>query len=95
MEINILKIFILRILIRGNIWGGKHMPLKHVTSGLPYLYRTNLQGKKEIKNAIKELCNDEWIILSSKRTGKSSEEHISLNPRKIPDIHAYVDNSQV
>ncbi|MBS3162541.1 hypothetical protein J4467_01335 [Candidatus Woesearchaeota archaeon] len=40
---------------------------------------------------MKELNNDEWILLFVKRTGKDSSEHISLNPRKISEIKQFLE----
>ena len=58
-----LKRMILQKLIRSNIWGGKHIPLDFILKGIPEHFRRTHQGKKEIDQALKELRNDEWILL--------------------------------
>ena len=90
-EVDILKKVILQKLIRANIWGGKHTPLDFVTNGIPEHYRKTHQGKKVVEKVIKELTNDEWIIILAKRTGGGSDEHISLNPRKVSEIKQFLE----
>lgn len=85
-EIGVLKKLILQKLIRANVWGGKHTPLDFVIKGIPEHYRITHKGKKEIEKVLKELTNDEWIIILSKRTGRGSDNHVSLNPRKVSEI---------
>ena len=92
-EINLLKKIILQKLIRSNIWGGKHTPLDFVIKSVPEHYRNMHKGKKVIEKALKELSNDEWINIIAKRTGKSSDEHLSLNPRKISEIRQFMENN--
>ena len=92
-EINLLKKIILQKLIRSNIWGGKHTPLDFVIKSVPEHYRNMHKGKKVIEKALKELPNDEWINIIAKRTGKSSDEHLSLNPRKISEIRQFMENN--
>ena len=93
MEENTLKKLILQKLIRGNIWGGKHKPLDFVHNGLPDHYRNTHQGKKMIERAVKNLLNDQWIILLPKRTGKSTEDHLSLNPQKVSEIRQFLERN--
>ena len=90
-ETDIIKRLILEKLIRGNIWGGKHTPLGFVTKGIPEHYRNNHKGMKVVERVLKELTNDEWILLSPKRTGKGSDEHLSLNPRKVSEIRSWLE----
>ena len=85
-EEDILKKLILQKLIRSNVWGGKHIPLDFVIRGTPEHYRNTHKGKKVVEKVLKELINDEWIILLTKKTGKGSDDHISLNPRKVGNI---------
>ncbi len=92
-EIELIKKTILQRLVRANIWGGKHTPLDFVIRSVPEHYRNTHKGKKIIDNAFKELTNHEWILLVSKRTGKGSEEHLSLNPRKISEIKQFIEKS--
>ena len=90
-ETNIVKGLILEKLIRSNIWGGKHTPLDFVTKGIPEHYRNTHKGMKIVERVLKELTNDEWVLLSPKRTGKGSDEHLSLNPRKVSEIRSWLE----
>lgn len=90
METEILKRLFLEKLIRRNVWGGKHIPLDFLIKSAPEHSRNNHQGQKAIAGTLKELVNIEWIIITYKRTGNSSEEHISLNPRKVSEIRQYL-----
>ncbi len=92
-EIGVLKKLILQKLIRANVWGGKHTPLDFVIKGVPEHYRNTHKGKKAVEKALKELTNDEWVIILSKRTGKGSDDHISLNPRKVNEIKQFLTTS--
>ncbi len=75
-----LKELIIKKLIRANIWGGKHTPLDFI---------------RELDRTLKDLINSEWIIIVMKRTGKGSEEHVSLNPRKIQEIRQFFETNQM
>jgi hypothetical protein len=86
-----IKKLILQKLIRANIWGGKHIPLDFVMKGLPEHYRNTHKGKKAIDDVIKELVRDEWVNLATKKTGKGTDEHVSLNPRKVAEIRQFLD----
>lgn len=85
-----MKKLILQKLIRANVWGGKHTPLDFVIKGIPEHYRNIPKGKKAVEKALKELMNDEWIIILTKRTGGGSDNHISLNPRKVSEIKQFL-----
>ncbi|MBI3051073.1 hypothetical protein HYY74_01310 [Candidatus Woesearchaeota archaeon] len=87
-----LKKLILQKLVRGNVWGGKHTPLEFVARGIPEHYRNTPKGRRAVENILKELTNDEWIIILAKRTGKGSEDHVSLNPRKVSEIKQYLQS---
>ncbi|MBI2147653.1 hypothetical protein HYU19_04210 [Candidatus Woesearchaeota archaeon] len=93
-DITILKRLILSKLIRGNIWGGKHTPLNFIKRGIPEHYRNSHKGQKTFAEVLKELNNEELIILTLKRTGKGSDEHISLNPRKVYEIRQLLEKEQ-
>ena len=93
-EIVVLKKLILQKLIRANVWGGKHTPLDFVIKGVPEHYRNTHKGKKAIDKALKELTNAEWIIILEKRTGRGSDEHVSLNPRKVSEIKQFLLTSK-
>ncbi len=90
-EVDVLKRLILQKLVRSNVWGGKHTPLDFVVKGVPEHYRNTHKGKKSVERTLKELTNDEWIIVSAKKTSKSSDDHVSLNPRKVSEIKQFLD----
>ena len=92
-EINTLKKLILQKLIRANVWGGKHTPLDFVIKGVPEHYRNTHKGRKAIERVLKELTNYEWIVIVTKRTGRGSDDHVSLNPRKISEIKQFLASS--
>ncbi len=87
-----LKRLILQKLVRASIWGGKHTPLDFVWKGIPEHYRNTHKGKKALENALKELVNDELVTVLLKKTGKGTDEHVSLNPRKVSDIRQFLEN---
>jgi len=89
-EITAIKRLILNKLVRARMWGGKHTPLDFVIKGLPAQFRMTHSGEKSVQKAIKELENDQWIILMQKRTGKGYDTHISLNPRKLAEIQNFL-----
>ncbi len=90
-ETDILKKLIIGKLVRANIWGGKHTPLNFLTKGIPEHYRNTHQGEKAVEKVLKDLINAEWIIISAKRTGGDSDDHVSLNPRKISEIKQFLE----
>lgn len=90
-ETDVLKRLILQKLVRGTVWGGKHTPLDFITKGIPEHYRNTHKGRKVIEKVLKELTNDEWIVILSKRTGGGSDGHISLNPRKVSEIKQFLE----
>src|SRR3989344_4891424 len=92
-DVLLLKKFILQKLIRANIWGGKHTPLDFVLKGVQEHYRNTHQGKKVVEKALKGLLNEGCLILTAKRTGKGSSEHISLNQRKVSEIKQYLEST--
>ena len=90
-EADVLKKLILQKLVRANIWGGKHTPLDFVTKGIPEHYRNTHPGRKAVEKVLKDLINAEWIIILAKRTGRGSDDHVSLNPRKVSEIKQFLD----
>ena len=92
-EKDILKKLILPKLIRADIWGGKRTPLDLVMKSIPEHYRNTHKGKKAVENALKGLVNDGWMTVFAKRTGKGSDEHGSLNPRKVSEIRQFLAGS--
>ncbi len=90
-----LKKLILQKLIRADIWGGKHTPLNFIIKGMPEHYRNTHSGMKIIEKSMKELVNHGWVIVTLKRTGKSSDQHLSLNPRKTSEIKQFLEEERV
>ena len=71
-----IKSRIIRKLVRWQKWGGAHT--ENILNRLP----THLRGSKIVKEVLKELEKNEWL-LPAKKTG---EIHYSLNSKKIDEI---------
>lgn len=71
-----IKSRIIRKLVRWHRWGGTHT--ENILKGLP----KHLVGDKVVKETLKELVKDEWLI-PAKKTG---EIHYYLNSRKTAEI---------
>ncbi|MFH1239950.1 MAG: hypothetical protein V1672_01930 [Candidatus Diapherotrites archaeon] len=82
-----IKLFILRKLINLGKIGGSHTSVFNLSKGLPAHIRSNKKGQKAIKQAVKELTND-YFLLSKPST---NEVHVSINPRKINEIKEFLD----
>ena len=63
-------------------WGGSHTEEKNLVRGLP----THLRGAKVVDEAIKELCQLEFLT----KLKKKGEWHVSLNPRKKEEIYRFL-----
>jgi len=85
-EIILIMHRILTKLLNKRMWGGKHTEIRNLFKSLPDEYCANRKGQKLISKAIKELRNREFL-LSKPSTG---EEHVSLNPRTIKEIHNFI-----
>ena len=72
----------LRKLMNLNIWGGRHTEIKNLQKALP----DHLRGTKEMKMAIKELINKEF--LNAKHS--TGEIHVSLNSHKQKEINEFL-----
>ena len=79
---DLIKKEVLRSLILSRRWGGKHTEIRNLRKGISIYILNTKSGKKDYKNAIKELIKDNWL-LAKKSTG---EIHVSLNPRKKAEI---------
>ncbi len=71
-----IKARIIRKLVRWQRWGDVHT--ENILKGLP----KHLVGDKVVRETLKELVKDEWLI-PAKKTG---EIHYSLNPKKASEI---------
>lgn len=85
-EVLLIKRFILRKLIDIRKIGGAHTSVFNLSKGLPNHIRSNKKGQKAIKQAIKELINERFL-LSKPSTG---EQHVSINPRKLKEIKEFL-----
>jgi len=63
-------------------WGGSHTEETNLTKGLP----SDLRGQKIVEDAIDELYQKEFLR-KSKKTG---EWHVSLNPQKRKEIYKFL-----
>ena len=72
----------LRKLINLNIWGGRHTELKNLQKALP----AHLRGTKDMKKAIKELINKEFLNIKP----STGEYHTSLNSHKQKEIYRFL-----
>lgn len=86
-EIVFVKRFMLRKLANLGKFGGAHTALDNLSKGLPMHFRSSKRGQKTIKEAIKQLIND-GFLLSKPSTG---EPHVSINPRKIKEIKEFLE----
>ena len=77
----------LRKLMNLNIWGGRHTELKNLQKALP----AHLRGGKEMKKAIKELINLEFLLIKP----STGELHVSLNPHKSKEIYDLKNNQLI
>ena len=74
-EVPSIKRFILRRLVNLGKVGGAHTSIFNLGKGLPSHIRSNKKGQKAIKQAVKELINERFL-LSKPSTG---EQHVSVN----------------
>ncbi|MBS3147423.1 hypothetical protein J4219_00900 [Candidatus Woesearchaeota archaeon] len=81
------KATILEFLLKKNCIGGAHTPLDRVKSCIELHSK---QDKKEFEQALDELVKENWVISASKRTGKGTDTHLSLNPRTLNQISEYL-----
>ena len=89
-EVKKVKSFILEELVKKEKFGGAHTPLDNAIRNLPDDFLHDKKGRRAIDDAIKELANAGWIIVQRKRTGKGSDLHVSINPRAIKEISAFL-----
>lgn len=78
------------VLLRKRVFGGKHTPEKKLIK--LQTRQLNKQQKKDFDKEYLNLIKDEFILRSKKRTGKGSDWHIRLNPRKIKEINEFLEN---
>ncbi len=84
------KAFVLEELIKRSKFGGAHTPLDNIIRLLPDEFLNDKKGRRMIDDAVKELVNAGWLIVQRKRTGKGADLHVSINPRAIKEISAFL-----
>lgn len=62
--------------------GGSHTNADNLSKGLPNHLRSNKKGQKAIKEAIKELINERYLLSKT----STDEKHVSINPGKVKEI---------
>ncbi|HLD05666.1 MAG TPA: hypothetical protein VJG90_08155 [Candidatus Nanoarchaeia archaeon] len=87
------KELVLRGLIKKGKFGGAHMPLDTILGHVSDKMLNDKKDRKIVDKAIRELVNNSWVIVLKKRTGKGSDLHISINPRRIKEIGEYLGGS--
>ena len=80
---------ILISMLSKRIIGGCHTPeSKLITSKIKWL---NKEETRQFEEEYKEIINNQIIIRLKKRTKKSSDWHISINPRKIKELNEILE----
>lgn len=83
---------ILLFLLNKHYIGGKHFPEHKLL-----VSRTKWLGKEERKVFEKEyrsMIDQNYFVRLKKRTGKSAEWHISINPEKLKDIFEMIKDEK-
>ena len=83
----VLKDIIITMLSKKYI-GGKHTPEEKLLNS-----KTKWLQKEDYRNFEKEynvLINNQSILRTKKRTGKGSDWHIALNPRKLKELYEMI-----
>ena len=65
--------------------GGRHTPEERLLR-----YKTEWakgEEQSEFNKEYKQLINQEFIIREKKKTGKGTDWHIHLNPRKLKELY--------
>lgn len=81
------KATILEFLLKKECIGGVHTPLGRVKSCIELHSK---RDKKAFEQALDELVKCAWVIASSKRTGKGTDIHLSINPRALVEIKTFL-----
>ena len=75
---------VLQRLLIGNYIGAKHRPEQKVLKRATI--RLDKDAIKIFQHEYRLMLNQSWLIRLKKRTGKGSDWHISLNPKKLQEI---------
>ena len=79
---------ILMFLLNKKYIGGKHFPEDRL-----FISRTKYLPREEQRVCEKELhdlVKNEFILRVKKRTGKGTEWHLSLNPRRVEELYGMI-----
>lgn len=79
---------VLLFLLNKRYIGGKHIPEDKVLKS-----KTKWADPKylpDFNKEYKELTNKNFILKLKKKTGKGSDWHISLNPRRLKDLYELI-----
>ena len=79
--------FILVKLTNMGKFGGSHTALRNIEKGLPSSLTSNNNGKKLIREAIKELSRKEFLLAKP----STREIHVNLNPKKTKEIREFIN----
>jgi len=83
---------VLVVLLNKRYIGWKHTPEdKLIKSKTKWLEK---KEHKDFEKEYKKLINKDLILRLKKRTGKGSDWHISLNPRKLKEIYRKIGDDQ-
>ncbi|HLD05111.1 MAG TPA: hypothetical protein VJG90_05320 [Candidatus Nanoarchaeia archaeon] len=82
----------LGILFARRYIGGKHIPEKRLLTRVRNLLTK--EEWKEFQKGYTEIINEIFILRMKKRTGKGSEWHISLNPRKTEELKEKMEEEE-
>jgi hypothetical protein len=72
--------------------GGKHLPEKKLLRSI--ITKLDKSSRREFLEEYKTIINNFMIIRIRKRTGKSDDWHISLNPSKIEELHKLIGDTK-
>lgn len=77
------------------LWNRHYIGAKHFPEKKLIISRTKWLSKRELKSferAYKQLLKNDYFIRLKKRTGKGSEYHLSINPKKLKEINELISN---
>ena len=80
---------IITVMLSKKCIGGKHTPEeKLINSKTKWLQK---EDYRDFEKGYRKLINNQSILRTKKRTGKGSDWHISLNPRKLKELNEMIE----
>jgi len=79
---------IIVVLLNKRKIGGVHIPEKKVLKRLGWIEDNE---RKEFEKDYKNLINQGCIFRQKKKTGKGSDWHISLNPKRLKELYELLE----